>query len=146
MGQVKDAFNAVATLLINAYKKMGHDLVFRSGWSDVVVSLAAIAILCVDDTDLLYRIAQLDMTDEEFVTQLQVAVNHWVYLVQASGSGGHIKRAKSFWYITLFDFVNGVATPRRLPSMSSLKLFKFKILITLPSLGVFSSPSNAGWM
>eukprot|EP00984_Skeletonema_dohrnii_P024217 scaffold13324_cov71-Skeletonema_dohrnii-CCMP3373.AAC.1 len=97
---------------------MGHDLEFLAGWSDVVASLAA--ILYVDDTDLLYRIAQLDTTDEEFVAQLQVAVNDWVYLVQASG--GHIKRAKSFWYITLFDFVNGVATPRRLPSMSSLRL------------------------
>eukprot|EP00984_Skeletonema_dohrnii_P032634 scaffold27078_cov77-Skeletonema_dohrnii-CCMP3373.AAC.6 len=44
-------FNAVSTLLINAYKKMGHDLEFRAGWSDVVASLAA--ILYVDDTDLL---------------------------------------------------------------------------------------------
>ena len=41
----------------------------------MVASLAA--ILYVDDTDLLYRIAQLDMTDEEFVAQLQVAVNDW---------------------------------------------------------------------
>jgi hypothetical protein len=70
---------------------------------------------------LLYRIARLDLMDVEFVAQLQAAVNDWVYLVHAP-SGGHIKRAKSFWYLTLFDFVNGVATPRPLSSMTSLSL------------------------
>ena len=52
-------------------QRLGHDLEFRSGWFDIVASLAA--ILYVDDTDLLYRIANLDMTDEDFVSNLQAA-------------------------------------------------------------------------
>ena len=53
------------------------------GQNGTVASLGA--ILYFDDTNLLYCIVHLDMTDEEFV-QLQASVNDWVYLVQASSS------------------------------------------------------------
>ena len=102
----------------------------------------------MDDTDLLYRCSSVDMSVEEFVAGLQRAVDQWMHLVHASGV--HVKQSKSFWYLTIFKFLNGVATPapaRLDPSRLGLTIPQPAIPLqrythSSKSLGVRSGPSN----
>ena len=146
------AFNALSTLMINAYKRLGNDMVFQSSWSEIFATLAA--ILYVDDTDLLYRCPSVDMSVEDFVHDIQRRVNHWGNIVHASG--GHIKHTKSSWFLTVFNFANGLAKPLKHSSSSPPTLTipqpnAEDISIPLhnedhssKALGVFSGPSNSG--
>jgi hypothetical protein len=76
-------FSAVSTLMIEAYKRLGHASEFCGAWSGILFILAA--IIYVDDTDLLLVGRSRDMHVDEFFQQTQSAVMDWDFIVQATG-------------------------------------------------------------
>ncbi len=93
-GAAPPGFLAVSTLMINAYKWLGHGVNFAWPWSGDAFYLAA--VLFVDDSDL-FHLAELSETDDNFFERVQEARFDWGGLVQATG--GLLKPSKCFWYM-----------------------------------------------
>ena len=83
-------FTGVSALMIGSYKKLEHSCSYTSALSGVVFLF--VAILYVDDTDLLLRVKIITDSDEKFVKLIQRAVMDWGLLVQAIG--GSLNRNK----------------------------------------------------
>ena len=69
------------------------------------------AVMSVDDTDLLHRAPQADVTDKEMIAHAQKATFDWGMLAQATG--GSLKWDKCYAYFYLYRFVQGKATLKR---------------------------------
>ena len=125
-GMAPPGFTAMSTLMINAYKSLGHGVELHSAWSGIVFVL--VAVIFVDDSDLLHMADAL-MTDEEFLCKIQRATDDWAGLVCATG--GSLKSKKCFWYMLSPVWKNGIqqlknlaqlpTTSRRYPSRTGLE-------------------------
>ena len=93
-GAAPPGFLAVSTLMINAYKRLGHGVNFARPWSGDAFYLAA--VLFVDNSDL-FHLVKLSETDDDFFERVQEATFDWGGLVQARG--GLLKPSKCFWYM-----------------------------------------------
>jgi hypothetical protein len=126
-GAAPPAFSIVSSLIINAYKGLGHASEFSGAWSGILFLLAA--IIYVDDTDLLIIAERRDMSLDDFFAQTQSSVMDWGLIVEATG--GYIKAAKCFWfwYMMAWKWVKGV------PSLRSLReLPRYQLMIPQKSL------------
>ena len=151
-GAAPATWTAVSTVIVRSYKRKGYGAFFSSGWSGLLFTVAA--LLYVDDTDLLHRFCDPNITELEFVQRVQRATYYWAMLLQATG--GHLKDTKCYWYLLSYKFVRGVATLRSLREHS-----KYQLVIPQPLgedveielrdpdvpsevLGVYSCPSGIG--
>ena len=91
-GAAPPGFLAVSTLMIDAYKRLGHGTEFVSAWTGDAFYLAA--VLYVDDSDLLHMSLVESPEDSEFLEQVQRATFDWGGMVQATG--GSLKPSKCF--------------------------------------------------
>jgi hypothetical protein len=64
------AFTSQSTLMMNAYKTLGHGAEINSAWTGDMMKL--VALLYVDDSDLLHMF-KVEMTDDEFLGRVQEA-------------------------------------------------------------------------
>ena len=135
-------------------ESVGNDLlglIFDLGpMSDVIFIL--VAIIYVDDTDLIHWAKFYGMTDNEFISEVQKGVTDWGKLVQASG--GSLKQSKSFWYLLSWKFVRGVPTLKTQanlpdtcllipqPDGSSSPIDRCDNFETKKTLGVWNNPLN----
>ena len=102
-GAAPPGFLAVSTLMIGAYKRLGHGLNFVSAWTGDAFFIAA--VLYVDDSDLLHMSLESEESDAEFFDQIQQATFDWGGLVQATG--GALKPSKCFWYMLSWRWSRG---------------------------------------
>ena len=116
-GAAPPGFLAVSTLMINAYKRLGHGVDLVRPWTGDAFYLAA--ILFVDDSGLLH-LASLSETEDYFFERIQEATFDWGGLVQATG--GLLKPSKCFWYMLSWRWVKGEPTLKRLSTVSSTPL------------------------
>ena len=116
-GAAPPGFLAVATLMINAYKRLGHGVDFITPWTGDAFYLAA--ILFVDDSDLLH-LASLTESDDEFFERIQEATFDWGGLVQATG--GLLKPSKCFWYMLSWKWKKGEPILQKIPTLQSVPL------------------------
>ena len=82
-GHSPSHFTRVSTLMIGPYKKLGYGNSYTLAISGVVFLF--VAILYVDDTDLLLRVKDITDSDGKFVKLIQRAVMDWGLLVQVIG-------------------------------------------------------------
>ena len=132
-GFAPPTFQAVSTLMINAYKSMGNDCTYVSPVTLTAFSLAA--ILFVDDTDLLMRAPTHETTNEEFFCQIQDSLNDWSSLVMATG--GSIKQKKSYVSVNSYAYRKGKAvlkTKRSLPRKAFTIPQKDSVNVPIPLL------------
>ncbi len=83
-------FLALSTLIINAYKWLGHGVNIVGAWTGDASYLAV--VLFVDDSDLFHMALHRSELDQEFCARVQKATFDWGGLVQATG--GHLKPIK----------------------------------------------------
>jgi hypothetical protein len=115
------SFTSQSTLMMNAYKTLGHGAEMISAWTGDLFKLAA--LLYVDDSDLLHSFKE-EMSDDAFLGRVQVANDDWGGIVKATG--GALKPAKCLWYMMAYKFnKNGTV---RLKSVSELP----KTELTIP--------------
>jgi hypothetical protein len=151
-GAAPPAFSAVSTLMVNAYRSLGHGIKFFSAYS--LREFVIAAILYVDDTDLMHWDDTGKLTDDQFLAKVQDATMAWGKLVQATG--GSLKPAKCFWYMIAWKFENGTprmkklrqlpATPVRIPQPDGSEVEIELKELTNPSetLGIHCTPSGDG--
>jgi len=110
-GAAPSLFTALGTLVVNAYKRMGHGAELTSAYTARLFLLAA--VMYVDDTDLLHWAPSPETTDEDLIEHVQQATMDWGMLAQSTG--GKLKPPKCFVYFLSYCFVHGRArmkTPR----------------------------------
>ena len=109
MGQGSSAaapsFSVTSLLQTNAYRRLGHCQPVFSPWSGLLLMLAA--VIYVDDTDLLVRATGRRISDTDFFSQIQKAINCWGRIIMATG--GHCKQAKCKVSVVTFGYRNGRA-------------------------------------
>jgi len=108
-GAAPPAWSVLSTLIVNAYKRLGHGAKLTSSYMARLFLLAA--VMYVDDTDLLHLASSPETTDEELISQAQHQVIDWGMLVQATG--GILKQKKCGAYFMAYKFVNGVAKMKK---------------------------------
>jgi hypothetical protein len=151
-GAAPAAWTAISTVMLAAYKFKGFGAHFMSGWSGVVLSIAA--LLNVDDTDLLHRYPEFISSENDFFQRVQTGTYYWATLLQATG--GNLKPEKCYWCLLSYRFIRGEA---KLKSLWEINQYHLRIpqpnseevVIQLkdPSkasevLGVWSSPAGSG--
>lgn len=146
------AWTAISTVMLVAYKSKGFGAFFKSGWSGILLGLAA--LLYVDDTDLLHMSRSTGITDTAFVERAQEATTYWAKLLQATG--GSFKPTKCYWYLLSYRFKDGVASLRTLTELAQHQMSipqldgpEIKIQLKGPTtasevLGIWSCPANDG--
>ena len=82
-GFAPPTFQALSALMINSYKSLEHGVLYVSPVTGAMLILAA--ILCVNDTNLLFRADKPDSDVTEFVQSIHTAVEDWTRLVLATG-------------------------------------------------------------
>ena len=93
-------FQAVSTLMINAYKSMGNGCTY---FFPVTLTIFAFgAILYVDDTELLMRVQLPTTPDMKFFNMIQKLLSNWAAIVMATGAS--IKQKKSYVRISSYCF------------------------------------------
>jgi len=112
-GASPPAFLALSSLIVNAYRRMGHGARIRSSYLSWLFILAA--VMYVDDTDLLHWPSSPYNYPEELVAHIQQAATDYTNLAQASG--GILKDSKCSIYFLDYKFVQGRA---RLKSLGDL--------------------------
>ena len=90
------------TLMINGYKSLGHGVGLYSAWTGVLFTLAA--VILINDSDLLHMVSKT-MSDEDFISKVQLATDDWAGIVNATG--GSLKPPKCFWYMLSHIWKNG---------------------------------------
>jgi hypothetical protein len=89
-GASPPAFLALSSLIVNAYRRMGHGAWIRSSYLSRLFFLAA--VMYVNDTDLLHWPSSPYTNPEELVAHVQQATMDYTNLAQVSG--GILKDAK----------------------------------------------------
>ena len=108
-GAAPPCFTNLSTLIVNAYRRLGHGAVLTSSYMSRIFILAA--VLYVDDTDLLHRAVSPTTTDTALIKQVQEATFDWGLLSQATG--GAMKQPKCFVYFLTYQFSRGRARMKR---------------------------------
>jgi hypothetical protein len=109
-GAAPPGFLAVSTLMINAYRALGHGTSFVGAWSGDVFFLAA--VLFVDNSDLLHMVNSQTSTNQAFFDKVWKASFDWGRLVQATG--GYLKHVKCFWYMMFWRWSKGKLIMKKL--------------------------------
>ena len=112
------AFGSTSTLMINAYKRLGHGHAYHSEWNSRAFFLAA--VLYVDDAKLMHVSYDRSMSMEDFIEKVQQAVYEWGKLAQATG--GYLKQKKCFSYFMWFKFHQGIAKLRKLKDWPDINI------------------------
>jgi len=100
-GVAPPGFSAVSSLIVNAYKRLGHGARITTSLVKRLVHLCA--VMYVDDTDLLHWAKIHTTTTRELIREVQRATNEWAFLVQATG--GALKPPKCSIYLITYRFV-----------------------------------------
>jgi hypothetical protein len=111
---VSSARLTVSTLTVCAHKCKGYGVSSYSAWSCILVAI--LAILYVDDTDLLHMSHNPNISESDFIETVQRATYYWVFLLQAMG--GHLKDTVCYWYLLSYKFIQGEATLKSLHELS----------------------------
>jgi hypothetical protein len=90
------SFTSQSTLMMNAYKTLGHGAEMISAWTGDLLKLAA--LLNVDDSDLLHSFKE-EMSDDAFLEPVQEANDDWGGIVKATG--GSLKAESSKMFLVL---------------------------------------------
>lgn len=85
----------------------------HAAWS--VTFLLILAILYIDDLDLMHRTCSPHVTSEEFIVEVQQAINYWGKLVQATS--GTLKPDTSFAFVMDFKFSNGKVVMKKVSKL-----------------------------
>jgi len=104
-GAAPPGFSAVSSLIVNAYRRLGHGAQITTSLVRRLVQLCA--VMYVDDTDLLHWAGSPTTTTRELILEVQRATNEWGLLVQATG--GALKPIKCSIYLITYRFVHGRA-------------------------------------
>jgi hypothetical protein len=150
-GGAPPVWQVVSALMLCAYRAHGHAVTYRTAWSGLVFTIAA--ILYVDDCDLLHLCVDPDMSEEEFLRRKQWAMYYWGLLLQATG--GMLTQKKCFWYLLSYKFVRGEARLRRLSELKHVvdmyipqhdgtkkAIELVDVTEARETLGVFTSPDS----
>ena len=105
-GAAPPAFAVLSSLVVKAYKRMGHGANLSSAMFQRVFLLAA--VMYVDDTDLIHWAHDSSVDAEDLLSQVQEEVTNWGLLAQATG--GALKQAKCSVCFMFYIFRNGKAT------------------------------------
>jgi hypothetical protein len=98
-------FLALSSLIVNAYRRMGHGARITSSYTRRLFHLAA--VMYVDDTDLLHWPGTSTIDPEELIAEVQQATTDYGKL--AIASGGILKEKKCSVYILDYKWVQGRA-------------------------------------
>jgi hypothetical protein len=109
-GASPPGFMSLGSLIINAYRRMGHGKKILSLYSSCLFFLAA--VMYVDDTDLLHWPSSNVTDPKELIEYVQHATTDWGKLSQASG--GILKAGKCSVYFLDYKFVSGRARMKSL--------------------------------
>ena len=112
-GAAPPGFSGLSTLVINAYRRMGHGAKLTSAYTARLFLLAA--VMYVDDTDLLHLAPKQESTDSELIAHAQKGSTDYGLLVNASG--GILKGEKCATYICSYKFPNGRAKLKELEDL-----------------------------
>jgi hypothetical protein len=112
-------FSSVSSLMIGALRRLGHASSFSGAWTRILFCL--VAIIYVDDTDLLLRAKSRELTLEDFYNDCQSAVTDWGKIVLSTG--GYLKASKCFWYIMAWKWSKGFPTLRSLRQLPNFQLY-----------------------
>ena len=150
-GDSLPVWTAVSTLIINVHYCEGHGVSLQSGCSNKWQEIAA--ILFVKDTDLLDTSSALTYNNAQFIQEVQESTSLWAELLQATG--GNIKPALFYYYLTRRKFEKGAAQLRTLtelsqlipmkkpqPNPKSVQITHEEVTEESKTLGVFTSPKN----
>jgi len=110
-------FGSLGSMIVRAYRRMGHGAKLTSAKTASLFILAA--IMFVDDTDLLHWAPTPSTSDDELIEQVQDAGYDWGMLVQASG--GILKPPKCSLYLMAYKFVKGRAKLKSLKDLPPAK-------------------------
>jgi hypothetical protein len=150
-GWSPSAFAIDSTLMINAYKRLGHGCNYISAITGTIFFFAA--ILYVDDTDLLVIARSPTEPLEEFYSRIQSFLWDWAKLVQASG--GSLKPPKCYVSINTYKFVGGKARVQKLreaaaptftvpqPDGSTAEIITIEPTTAKKTLGVWTNTAGA---
>jgi hypothetical protein len=107
LGQGSGAFPPLASssLIINAYRLMGHGAKIRSSYASRLFHLTA--VMYVDDTDLLHWLESATTEPDKLVAHIQRATMDYGQLTQASG--GILKEKKCSVYFLDYKLIRGRA-------------------------------------
>jgi hypothetical protein len=97
-GASPPAFMAPSSLIVNAYRHMGHGTQIYSLYFHQLFILAV--VMYANYTDLLHWSSSPSMAPEELIEYVQVATTDWGNLSQASG--GILKPTKCSVYLMLY--------------------------------------------
>ena len=111
-GAAPPGFLAVSTMMINAYKRLGHGVDLISSWTGDAFYLTA--ILFVDDSNLLH-LAELSETEDDFFEHVKEATFDCGGLAQATG--GLLKPVKCFQDMLSWRRVKGEPQLKCLPTL-----------------------------
>ena len=109
-GASPPAFLALSSLIVNAYRRMGHGANISSSYVSRLFSLCA--VMYVDDTDLLHWPRDGCDSSEDLIEHVQRATTDWGNLTQASG--GILKPEKCSVYLLDYKYVRGRAKMKSL--------------------------------
>ena len=96
-GAAPSSFQVLATLIMNAYIGLGHNVIMKSAITGALFSLAA--VMYVDDTDLFQAAKCRYMTDKEFLAQVQQSVTD---CGEASSGNRRCSSAKEMLVVSTF--------------------------------------------
>ena len=128
-GASPPAFMALSSLIVNAYRRMGHGAKISSSYTSRLFALAA--VMYVDDTDVLHWPVSCCTDPDELVAHVQQATTDWAHLAQASG--GILKDAKCSVYFLDYIYKNGRARMKSLDDLPSPSKYILEGGILLPS-------------
>jgi hypothetical protein len=109
-GASPPGFMALGSLIVNAYRRMGHGAKILSLYSSRLFFLAA--VMYVDNTNLLHWPSSNVTDPKELIEYFQHATTDWGKLSQALG--GILKVGKCSVYFLDYKFVNGHARMKSL--------------------------------
>jgi ribonuclease HI len=118
-GASPPGFSALSSLIVNAYRRLGHGAKVLSSYTRRLFHLAA--VMYVDDTDLLHWPALAYIDPEELVMHVQAATTDYGLLAQASG--GILKEAKCSVYFLDYKYVKGRAVLKSLQDLPTPNCF-----------------------
>jgi hypothetical protein len=96
---------ALSSLIVNAYRRMGHGANVQSSLTGRPFHLSA--VIYVDDMDLLHWPECAGTSPEELIAHVQQATMDYGKLAQASG--GILKEKKCSVYFLAYKFIRGHA-------------------------------------
>jgi hypothetical protein len=104
---------ALSSLIVNAYRQMGHGACIKLSYTSRLFNLCT--VMYVDDTDLFHWLESPVMDPETLIHHVQTLTTDYSHLAQASG--GILKKMKCSIYFLAYKYVHGRA---RLMSLCNL--------------------------